>query len=411
MDLIRTIKEIPEKFIEVVNFFKQHIFNLILLTFKPQKFIKKFTWKGTDRKLLTESFFFLFTLVLFIRIIIEIIDRYSDAKISIDDVGLSTALLSGSLWNISWELVLYDLIPIVLLISGTGWLLTVFCFRDKRIQNKILILFPYVFWRSAMLLLFFLIVTLVCLLGLILLTSIFYDDIFLWILLIYQFILIPLGVTIIFLAIWKTKIFISNFFKENIFFKSRIRCSIFHVGIIILLLIPVWWSTVSLSPPASKVVINPEPIYSDTSDVTTVNVSLRNLSNQPLFTSNKGNVLSWWDDENPVYRRDFLFTTRVANGSFYLTTTEDRELSDRFKKFTYIGRESEAYLVPKSYSPYDFMGGPEIEYPTTEESDLARLSFREILNDRKKGRIDITIAVSTKGGRISNRKVTIHYSN
>ena len=39
-----------------------------------------------------------------------------------------------------------------------------------------------------------------------------------------------------------------------------------------------------------------------------VNLAISNFSNEPLFTNNKGNILSWWDDENPVYVND-IFTS------------------------------------------------------------------------------------------------------
>ena len=97
MDFVKIIKEMPEKFIETINFLKHFFYDLFLLTFKPRKFVEQFTWSNTGRKLFTKSFLFLFTSIFFLELIIKIVDRISDAQISIDDVGLSTALQSENL--------------------------------------------------------------------------------------------------------------------------------------------------------------------------------------------------------------------------------------------------------------------------------------------------------------------------
>ena len=107
----------------------------------------------------------------------------------------------------------------------------------------------------------------------------------------------------------------------------------------------------------------------------------------------------------------FFSSTRVANGKFSLTTSEDQELSDRFQSFNYVGGDSKVNLTPKSYGVFDFMGGPEIQMPTKKEYSRAELSLQEILDNKKKGRIEITITVSTKGGRFFTRTITVYNSN
>ena len=189
-----------------------------------------------------------------------------------------------------------------------GWLLARFYSKDKNAQNKLRAIYPYALWRSVVLLILFAFIVAVCIGIIILLISLFYSEILVWIFLDFTIPLTLLGVVSIILTLKHIGKFISKLLlMEDNFSIPNFRNLVFRFGIISSLIIPIWWSSVSLSSPASKIVIKSEPVFPDTSGVFTINLAIRNISNQPLYTSNKGNILSWWDDENPVYRSDFFF--------------------------------------------------------------------------------------------------------
>jgi len=118
-------------------------------------------------------------------------------------------------------------------------------------------------------------------------------------------------------------------------------------------------------------------------------------------------VLEWWDDEHPVTERDIFSNTRVPNGAVTLELPNDTKLKEGFETLTYSGDLSEASLIPRSFTPYDIMGGPEVEKPTPAEYDQTRKSFEEILKRYRKGSIDVRFEVVTEGDITSTRTVTI----
>jgi len=193
----------------------------------------------------------------------------------------------------------------------------------------------------------------------------------------------------------------------------RFRSFFFRCGVISALILPLWWSSVALSPPAARVAIGPESelTLAEDSKTFTATLALRNLSGRPLFAKKKGTMLTWWDDESPVTEEAFFSSTRVPNGEFTLTLPTDTELKDGFAAVTYTGNVSEAILTPRSYGVFDFMGGPEDEAPTKEQYSATRASFEHLLHKNRRGRIDVTFAIITKGGRLSKRTVTILKTN
>ncbi|MGC2195407.1 MAG: hypothetical protein WA628_12090 [Terriglobales bacterium] len=139
-------------------------------------------------------------------------------------------------------------------------------------------------------------------------------------------------------------------------------------------------------------------------------INMRNFSGHSLAATKSGSVLQWWDDENPVAESAFFSSTRVPNGRVRLKLPAETELKEGFEPLTYSGDVSQAYLVPRSYGAFDFMGGPEVQPPSQAEYDVTRKSFAEILNGSRKGRIEVTFEVVTPGGKTSER-TTIIYNN
>jgi hypothetical protein len=84
----------------------------------------------------------------------------------------------------------------------------------------------------------------------------------------------------------------------------------------------------------------------------------------------------------------------------------DVPLSDGFRPLTFSGDIKDAALFPRSFTPYDFMGGPEAD-PTPSEVEVVRHSFEEIFHGYRKGRIEVSFEVVTEGGRSSYRTVAL----
>lgn len=137
-----------------------------------------------------------------------------------------------------------------------------------------------------------------------------------------------------------------------------------------------------------------------------MNIELRNFSGHPLNAIKQGTVLQWWDDEHPITETDFFYRERVPNGKLLLEMPNDVLLTDGFKPLTFSGDLKNAVLFPRSFTPYDFMGGPEAD-PTPSEVDVVRNSFEEIFHGYRKGRIEVRFEVVTEGGRTSYRSVVL----
>jgi hypothetical protein len=162
------------------------------------------------------------------------------------------------------------------------------------------------------------------------------------------------------------------------------------------------WSFVAFSPGADKVAVSSEKKVNydpGTGDIS-VTLEMKNMAGYPLAARDEGSFVQWWDDEHPVTETSFFTTDRVPNGTVAVTLSSQTELKDGPTKLIYSGRLSRASLVPRSFGAFDFMGGPEVPPPTTQEIAATRDSFEEIKKGYRRGRIELVFRGNTRRNRL-----------
>jgi len=411
LDLAKILNECQTGAVATFKYLSEYGQDLIALTFRPSKFAGRLHFKSGNGKRASSGYLFLLTTLSFVALINGLAHIIIDSDYALSDVGLAVILQSGAIWDMSWEALVQRTVPLTLALMGISWLLSRACGHSAGERKWLREIFPYVLWRSAILLAVGAVLSVppLLIIGSIALIPWQGSSGFFLLLLFAKYILFVSGLLGFSLSIWRLKEFIGGLRRERRTTdrRKRVRLFIFRIGAVVSLLLPIWWSMESLSSDAAKVAIQPDPELIIRNQKIEATINLRNLSNNALFAKKHGSILSWWDDEHPVFKRDFFSEERVPNGSVYVDLDSKKELKDGIEPYSYTGDLSQASLTTRSYSPYDFMGGPEIEPPTEIELNATRGSLERILNKWQKGHIDVSFVVVTKGGKTSRRTVTL----
>jgi hypothetical protein len=407
MDLQKLASDTADGVVTTLKFLRAYCRDSIRVLFRPSSFVRQFTANRDNRQ--RDSYLFLFTMILLLEVSLSVCNRVLDASKSAD-VGAGVLLYSGVIWELSWQALLKGTIPLYIALIAISWALAYLCGADSEERASFRDVYPYSLLRGTVLIAFSL--SMLALLDVIVFFGVFWGsgrwaEMALFLL---SRMSLALSVIAFFVfAIWRLTLFTHKLNASVGQVKARkYRSIFFSIGTVATLMLPIWWSILALEPPAAQVASSPKPTLSfdDQKKTVTLNIELRNFSGRPLNAIKEGSVLEWWDDEHPITESDFFFQERVPNGKLILKMPNDVPLSDGFKSLTFSGDLKAAALFPRSFTPYDFIGGPEAD-PAPSEVEVVRNSFEEIFRGYRKGRIEVRFEVVTEGGRSSYRSVVL----
>jgi hypothetical protein len=409
MELQKLVSDTVDGILATLKFLRAYGRDSIRVLFRPSSFVRQFTASRDNRP--RDSYLFLFVTTLLLEVSLSVCNRVLDARKSLD-VGAGVLLYSGVIWELSWQALLKGTVPLYIALIAIGWALAYLCGADGEDRASFRDVYPYSLLRGAVLIVFSLLGVLALLVIIVLLGALLGRDRGEDLLALLLLSTVPLALAAVALfvfTIWRLALFIRKLTPSEGQAKARrYRSLAFSVGTLATLILPIWWSVLALESPAAQVAASPDPTltFDEQKKTVTLNIELRNFSGRPLNAIKQGTVLQWWDDDHPITETDFFFHERVPNGKLLLEMPNDVSLSDGFKPLTFSGNVKDALLFPRSFTPYDFMGGPEAD-PTPSQVEQVRNSFEEIFHGYRKGRIEVRFEVVTEGGRSSHRSVVL----
>lgn len=408
MDLQKTAGDTVDGIVSTIKFIGVYFRDSMLVVFRPSKFAAGFNENKDSRQ--RNAYIFLFTTTLLLEVALGICDRLIDASKS-TDVGAGVLLYSGVIWELSWQVLLKGTIPLFIALVCVGWALSHVSGRDPDERALLRDSYPYVLLRSVIIFVLIASAAIALVVALVVVTSLFNSDHLpnYWLLILLSVLpAVAVAAAILVMTTWLVAAFIRKLRPSDAPVGSRYRILGFILGTFITLLLPIWWSMVALEAPAAKVAVSPgtKLTFDENAKTVSLHIDMRNFSGRPLKAVKRGTELQWWDDEHPIYESSFFFRERAPNGRLILELPDDEPLSGGFKPLTYSGDLKWAALYARSFTPFDFMGGPEND-PTPSEMEVTKRSFQEIYHGYRKGRIDVSFDVVTDGGRSSYRAVEI----